>query len=612
MELEATTEGEIQQEQWYLNHLNTLPLQEAYPFIARERERLAGWRFLLDLSKGQEGLVLETGRGTVSCVLSRYYHRLVAVQENGDALANLGRRAADTHRNNVAVVGASFSEQLPFDDAIFDCVILYDIGTFFPKHRSRTSLLQRLLFETHRVLKKNGTLMVISENNNGVCWIRAALKYLKNRMMMQKDKAFPYFAQNAFRCHQVDSILREVGFQQRHCFGLSPHLSPFADAFPIDSHNDAQWHRSSSDRAQAEGSPSTTTVKPVFSSLKKWTSPAFAITATRSEKSDSFLNQFSTLLLKELGGEKVTLQKYINGKPDVVILIYKIGQGGREAGVVARLPLTKISLARCQRNMDTVDLLSKRNSVLWGKVPRKVCAGTLCGQPYFVESLCPGTVMLRPTAVRLQIVVNEAAPLLIAFHKTCVIKRLMDPTAFDQIISPFFQEVLPFLKDEEMRSRFQYVIDGVRERLLGTLFPLVYSHGDFQVENMILDPSTLKIEGIIDWDLSQSEGLPLHDLLYLLLYKETLLGRGDFETIFSRRLLPLRLDLQDESHFTAYQRAIGISFDHLLPLQIFFWLHHITRRIEPVWPQFNAWMDSAFYPVFMQVEKAIRQEPPTS
>jgi hypothetical protein len=606
MELEAKTEGEIQQEQWYLDHLNTLPPQEAYPFISRERERLSGWRFLLNLSEGQEGLVLATGRGTVACSLSRYYHRLVVAQEKGDA-SHLSQRATDTHRNNMAVVGVSFLQPLPFGDTLFDCVILYDIGTFFPKNRSKALHLRQLLFEAHRVLKKDGTLVVISENNNWVCQIRSALKYLKNRILTQKDRT-PYFAQDAFGCHQVNSILRDIGFQQRHLFGLSPHLSPFADALPIDPHNDAKWPRPSPDKGLAERNPSTTTIKPSPLLLKKWTSPAFAITATHAETQDSFLNQFSTLLLHEVGGETVTLQKYINGKPDVVILIYKIGQGGKEAGVVARLPLTKISLARCQRNMDTVHLLSKRNSVLWGKVPRKVCAGTLCGQPYFVESLFPGTVMLRPNAVRLQIVVNEAAPLLTAFHKTCVIKRLMDKSAFDQIASPFFHGVLPFLKNEEMRGRFQYVIDGIQERLLGTLFPLVYSHGDFQAENMILDPTTFKIEGIIDWDLSQSEGLPLHDLLYLLLYKETLLGRGDFETIFLKRLLPLRLDPEDENHFTAYQQAIGIASDHLLPLQIFFWLHHIAFRIEPVWPQFTAWMNSAFYPVFLQVEKAIRQK----
>lgn len=43
-------------------------------------------------------------------------------------------------------------------------------------------------------------------------------------------------------------------------------------------------------------------------------------------------------------------------------------------------------------------------------------------------------------------------------------------------------------------------------------------HGDFWTENILVDPATLNVTGVVDWDSSETSALALHDLLHLVLY----------------------------------------------------------------------------------------------
>lgn len=56
---------------------------------------------------------------------------------------------------------------------------------------------------------------------------------------------------------------------------------------------------------------------------------------------------------------------------------------------------------------------------------------------------------------------------------------------------------------------------------------IVWSHGDFKLENLVFDRRTRAVQAVIDWELASEAGLPMVDLLYLIGYREITLGNSD-------------------------------------------------------------------------------------
>jgi len=568
-----------------IGYLNTLSPDEAYQFILRERPKQAAWKFLLDFQPGQKGLVLEGRAGSVSIELSKHYREIILIQDNADIVSNITHRAASLEVNNMTVICSASVLGIPFAQSTFDCVIIHDIGARLPGQGESSATLFPLLLEAKRVLKADGTLLVTGDNNSLFIRIRSELKRLKafvmgnpvrQRRLGRKRPAKALCSPPAQGFHQVEGMIREAGFQHRNLFAITPCLIPFEEVT----------------RIKKSGH---------MSRLKQWVSPAFAIIATQKTAPDSFLNRFSKAVFGPLGGEEMT--RYISGNPDSVMLIYKT----REGGAVIRLPLTSVSLARCQKNLDTLHALSKKQTVLSGRIPRVIDRGTFEGQPYFIESLIAGSVIRSDKTASLNRVVHEAASLLTRFHQETIERRMIDKKEFSRIASPFISGVLPYIQ-EDAQSAFRYIVDFVQDRLLGRELPLVFSHGDFQADNILVNPDNCSIQGLIDWDLAGDAALPLLDLLYLFLYTEEMTGQGDFKYIFLRQFCPLHLNNDVMASFEQYRTALGIASDQTLPLIIFFWLHHVAFRTERAGRQLNGWMNQFFYPILSKIYETVQRE----
>ena len=84
--------------------------------------------------------------------------------------------------------------------------------------------------------------------------------------------------------------------------------------------------------------------------------------------------------------------------------------------------------------------------------------------------------------------------------------------------------------DSISRYPFDSVVDSVCERgadvaelkalcrhdLLGKRVLNVTAHGDFSLQNLVFDPRTIKLTGVVDWDLAEQQGWPFRDLMHLL------------------------------------------------------------------------------------------------
>ena len=75
------------------------------------------------------------------------------------------------------------------------------------------------------------------------------------------------------------------------------------------------------------------------------------------------------------------------------------------------------------------------------------------------------------------------------------------------------------------------LIEGYIKKSNIQSMPSVFMHGDMKLENFVLDNSN-SVVGIIDWELSDLNGLPLIDLLYLIIYNHQIEYSLEFEDVF--------------------------------------------------------------------------------
>jgi aminoglycoside phosphotransferase (APT) family kinase protein len=126
-------------------------------------------------------------------------------------------------------------------------------------------------------------------------------------------------------------------------------------------------------------------------------------------------------------------------------------------------------------------------------------------------------------------------------------------------------------------------LSGLREAIEESAakldFPLVWMHGDFKIENVMYDPGSGALTGVIDWELSMPAGLPLLDLLYLCTFNRMIRGQSRLDAF---RALSLGEGLEEEERemISDYLNRLGIHDAQRLPLGIAFVCHDIGCRIQ--------------------------------
>ncbi len=81
-------------------------------------------------------------------------------------------------------------------------------------------------------------------------------------------------------------------------------------------------------------------------------------------------------------------------------------------------------------------------------------------------------------------------------------------------------------EDRQAAARLDAVRQEVRDQISGVALTTSLIHGDFWPSNLLVDPATGSISGIVDWESAERHGLPIHDALHLVLYTRKLVARS--------------------------------------------------------------------------------------
>jgi hypothetical protein len=86
------------------------------------------------------------------------------------------------------------------------------------------------------------------------------------------------------------------------------------------------------------------------------------------------------------------------------------------------------------------------------------------------------------------------------------------------------------------------------------------------------------VNGLIDWDLSIKKGLPLLDIIFLLIYSNKTLTGESISQALRMRFLKSSFNSFEQEIIRSYLKVVKLSEDVMEPLVVLFWINHVWCR----------------------------------
>ena len=267
--------------------------------------------------------------------------------------------------------------------------------------------------------------------------------------------------------------------------------------------------------------------------------------------------------------------KHLSGTQVVVMVV---GPLRGPAAAVVKMPTTADGAASQAREAATLAALGQEPGLgsFRDLIPARLAAGEVAGRAYVVERVIAGVDGCHlgdPAAER---VVAEAAAVIGELHRRTSSPVVIDGPQLDRWIGKRLEVLVPATRDRALLDRVGTVLAGWWE---SRSLSVSWVHGDFWPANVMFDPETLAVTGVIDWDWAGPSEPPAHDLLYLLIHARMLTGGREFGDVVSALL--------DGAPWTAPEQAILEAGGVLAPTQarvgrevlLLVWLRHVAFNL---------------------------------
>jgi hypothetical protein len=267
------------------------------------------------------------------------------------------------------------------------------------------------------------------------------------------------------------------------------------------------------------------------------------------------------------------------------------------------MPFDDLSHARSRMNKHILMKLSRTDICKY--VPKYVKRGKYNGQIYFSESRLPGVTIDEPVP-ELDILMQRAAGFITKFHEETYKRFIIDENWYRRLFKRDFKR-LSFHFSDKYREKLNHIERVLYKAVINKEFRSVWLHGDYKIENILFDAKTHDIKGVIDWDLSRENGLPLIDILYLLFYKESLLTGKSVLKIFEDRFMHIKFRHDEQKILKRYLNQTGISEAFIIPLLVMFFINHISQRYRSnLINTDEPWLEKEVYPVINKVSVKLK------
>ena len=525
--------------------------------VLRSQVRSAGgWEYLLPRAARRRWLCLDATRGATALLLAPLCHELHVVPANPEASAEIAEKLDIEGVTNARLAAdGAYPEAGARGVGGFDGFILHDLGGVLGRQA-----VEEALRTGGRLVSPQGFIYTALRNRYGYTRLRRVWSD------MGRHRAGAYFSARSVR----------------RLMGSGRHTA----LHPLITDGDGQV----TELLPPGGYVSVKNPSLVNEFLRRWLlgrrgaplwSPGFALVATGNPKIRSGIAcALDTLgahgVLKVPVSPEAIVKRYhvVDGGKVILSVGEKPGRYGSHIVVLVRFPTYA---ARRRRESELLSRLAAPPADIASRIPRFFYEEEAGGTQVFVLQEFPGVTLDRPGA-GLRVATREAAEFLLRLHLATRIPTSLTAVSVDDMFGGAF---------ETARSRYPALVaelDRLEEvltsALVGADLPIVWMHGDFKVENIVTDERSHRLLGVIDWEHSEPEGLPLLDLWYLLLYNRQIERRVDFLTVVHDLLPPRKFDGEEAAMCAEYIRTLEIPSRLAPALAGALILHHVTRRVK--------------------------------
>lgn len=294
-----------------------------------------------------------------------------------------------------------------------------------------------------------------------------------------------------------------------------------------------------------------------------------------------------------------TDRRLVRTVSDMTVLM--LAAPGEQPRAVLKLPRTEHAVAGLVRGSEVLSALQEDSRLRgWsGVLPKVLGQGEVVGCPYLVEKAVQGLPAdrLLASADSAPTVLLAATTAISELHRRTAIELVLDENMIQHTFVRLVEETrgaYPRFSEGEHEAKLNRIMRDVRESLLGRAVALSWIHGDFGPGNVFVTEDGTTVTGIVDWELASSKGLPLVDVVQLLVSTRMLLLRRELGRVVGD-LLADGWTRDERELLAAAQSQIPGEPLELRAVLLLSWLRHVHGNLlkstrygrNPLWLRRN-------------------------
>ncbi len=509
-------------------------------------------------------LVIDDTDGNISCKLAPHFLTVIAIHSDVNALMKVKREALKKSVDNVIPVQADLSKPLPIAAEAVSLVILLHVSNSrsFQSEMSVCDRYRIFVANSKALLSLNGSLVIIDNNAQNY------RDWLHNLHGVSRDKELNGVPVKRLKrilsCQQYSIIDKYIGD-----FYYTSSFMPLPVFVKNGSLGDLSVYCMSAFYKIKQY------IKHRFLPSNLW--PSFMLIASRvSHKRviDEVIESERIGVMLNWGVGRVVVKKIVAGNSGVTILI--VGpEDENDRDIVVRHPRTSEGLMAVQRNADALKALS--NEIFSGFVPRLYVDKVQESKGYIIEEKIRGKE-LDGFGEKAELMIMQSCELFIDMQMNGVKNRAFNEILINQFIVGAISP-LAALCDDDVKPLLSIIGEFLFGAFKDKNIPFVRSHGDYKLGNILfLDDGQLG--GIIDWDMSEKNGLPLLDIYTLILYRISSETGQSLADVYKNILLPGKTDVFYKDLIEMACAKYALPTELVFPLKCLFWLTHLRDRVS--------------------------------
>jgi hypothetical protein len=513
-----------------------VPEARAHSIRALITVRHTAWKALFPAGRRGDVLVIDPGLGSVLVSLATDFERLHGLFHSEELMESVRARLEYLGIKNVELTLAADSGRPEFPPDSFDGVVIYD---------AEPHSLGQMINLLAKSLRSHGWLYA-TVANPAASWrdrIRFAAQFRKARKCAKRSFALV----STFR-HRKDFI------------AANELCAIDGGAF--------------SARQRAIGR-----VAPLLA-------PSFALKAVKSTAPASVIEEVIS------GAEQQYRAKYgheLKIRVDRQLWSYTVGVtllvSTSRGRMVIKVPLDEYT---CKQQLQNYSALEHLDQMAESRLcaPKPILAGRVADQRFFVEDWLDGERAGRrilDNGRRQDQYVSRAIDWVTRLHVRTAQPCVLEGAELEDLVLIPLRRALYLLSGCATEDELRTIGNFLDRRFRGRMIKLVRLHGDYSVDNLFIAENG-DIRGVLDWEFSLPQWLPMLDVFYFLNTIRQVTIRATAGRAFTQTIFPLRLTNREAYAVESYRRALDIPTDLLTPLALMTWIHHLAYRVSAFEP----------------------------